>query len=124
MHIRQAELAALEAIGEAFVIDAEAMENRGLEVVDVHGILQGIEAEIIRATESHTGLDTAAGHPDREGLAVMVASVLLTISSTLGVRGASELAAPDDEGVVEHAALLEVLDQRGRGLVDVAGHLG
>jgi hypothetical protein len=64
MHIRQAELAALEAIGEAFVIDAEAMENRGLEVVDVHGILQGIETEIIGATESHTGLDAASGHPD------------------------------------------------------------
>ena len=42
----------------------------------------------------------------------------------MGVRGATELAAPDDEGVVEHAALFEVLDQRSRGLVDISGHLG
>ena len=34
-------------------------------------------------------------------------------------RRAAELAAPDDERVVEQAALLEVLDQRRRGLVGV-----
>ena len=38
----------------------------------------------------------------------------------LGHRRAAELAAPDDQRVVEHAALLQVLDQRGGGLVDFA----
>ena len=33
--IRQAEVAALEAIDEPFVIEAEGIEERGLEVVDV-----------------------------------------------------------------------------------------
>ena len=37
MHIREPELAALEAVGEAFVMDTEAVKNRGLKVVDVHG---------------------------------------------------------------------------------------
>ena len=35
----------------------------------------------------------------------------------LGHRRAAELAAPDDQRVVEHAALLEIVDQRGRGLI-------
>jgi hypothetical protein len=64
MHIRQPELAALEAIGEAFVIDAEAVQDGGLKVMDMDGILQGIETEVVGTAESHTGLDAAAGHPN------------------------------------------------------------
>ena len=124
MHIREPELAALEAIGEAFVVDAEAMQDGGLEVVDVHGVLLGIEAEVVGSTVGHAGLDAAAGHPEGEDLAVVVSSVFLAIGAALGVRGAAELSAPDDERFVEHAALLEILDERSRGLVDVAGHLG
>ena len=46
---------------------------------------------------------------------MMVAAVV----AALHHRRAAELAAPDDQRVVEQAALLEVLDQRGAGLVGV-----
>ena len=49
----------------------------------------------------------AAGQPHREALDVVVAAVALRH------RRAAELAAPDDQRVVEHAALLQVRDQRG-----------
>ena len=42
-----------------------------------------------------------------------------TVLAHLAHRGAAEFAAPDDEGVVEQAALFEVEDQGGAGLVDV-----
>ena len=35
VNVRQAEVAALEAIDEPFVVEAEGIEKRGLEVVDV-----------------------------------------------------------------------------------------
>ena len=124
MHIRQAELSSLEAIGEAFVVDAEAVQDGRLEVVDVDRVLLRVEAEVVGAAEGHAWLDAAAGHPDRESFAMVIASVFFAIGSALRVRGAAELAAPDDKRVVEHAALLQVLDQGSRGLVDVAGHLG
>ena len=60
-------------------------------------------------------LDPAAGHPDREALDVVVAA------GPLGHRRPAELAAPDDQGLVEHAALLEVLDQGGGAAVDLGG---
>src|SRR2546421_5715976 len=44
--------------------------------------------------------------------------------SALRINGAAEFAAPDYERVVQEAALLEVLDQGGRGLVRVAALLG
>ena len=50
---------------------------------------------------------------------MVVAAVVLVGELALAVGGAAELAAPDDQGVVEHAALLEVLDEGRAGLVDV-----
>ena len=44
MHIRQAELAALETIGEAFVIDAEAVQDGGLKVMHMDWVFNHVEA--------------------------------------------------------------------------------
>ena len=89
-------------------------EDRGVQVVDVDDVLHGGVAEFVGGAVGDAALDAAAGHPDREALDVVVAAV------ALGHRGAAELAAPDDEGVVEHPALLQVLDQRRGALVDLA----
>ncbi len=55
----------------------------------------------------------------------MIAAVVVFGECPLGVNRASEFAAPDDQRVVQHAALLEVFQQRVTGLIDVlalAGH--
>src|SRR2546430_12550346 len=50
-------------------------------------------------------LDTAAGEPDREPLDMMVPAVALSH------RRAAELAAPDHQRLVQHAALLKIGEQ-------------
>lgn len=35
--------------------------------------------------------------------------------------GAAEFGGPDDEGIVEHAALFEVFEEAGDGFVDIEG---
>ena len=40
-------------------------------------------------------------------------------AGALSHRRAAELTAPNDERIIEHAAILQVLDQRSRRLVDV-----
>ena len=42
----------------------------------------------------------------------------------LAVDRAAELAAPDDQRIVQHAALFQILDQCPAGLVDVAALVG
>ena len=42
--ISQTELAALETVGQAFVVDAEEMEDGGLEIVDVDRVFHRVEA--------------------------------------------------------------------------------
>lgn len=51
----------------------------------------------------------------------MVAAVVGSAIALAIVRGTAEFAAPDDEGVIEHAALFEVVDEASAGLVDIEG---
>src|SRR6266850_2221183 len=50
----------------------------------------------------------------------MVAALIVVRQRSLAVDGSAELAAPDDERVVEQAAHLQVLQERRRGLIGVA----
>jgi hypothetical protein len=61
VHIGQPEVATLIAEGEPLVIDAEEMEDRGVEVVHVHGILDYAEAKIVGPTKGEAAFHAAAG---------------------------------------------------------------
>ena len=76
----------------------------------------GVVAELVGLAVRDAAFDAAAGHPHREAADVVVAPAFGLIDVALGHRRAAEFAAPDDERVVEHAALLEVGDQRGARL--------
>ena len=117
MHIRQAEIAAAEAIGELFVVDAELVEDCGPEIVDGERLIDGVVTEFVGGAEDSAGLEAAASHPEAEAVGVVVAS-----AATLGEGGAAELAGEDDNGALEQAALLEILQKRGNRLVDLVGH--
>src|SRR5262249_38521172 len=69
--------------------------------------------------EGDTRLDAAAGHPQGEAAAVVVAAVVVLGQGPLAVDRAAELPAPDDQRVLQEAALLQVLDQGGGGAVHV-----
>src|SRR5262245_38712387 len=78
-------------------------------------ILDGVEAKFIRGAMGAAALDPSAGEPAREAVRMMVTPV-----AALGARRAAELGAPDDERFVEQAAPLQVVDQRGNGLVGLS----
>src|SRR4051794_38460981 len=61
-------------------------------------------------------LHAAAGEPHREPDAVVIAAL-----RALGGGSSPELAAPDDERVVEQAARLQIAEQGGDGLVTLLG---
>ena len=84
-----------------------------MEAVD-----DGGAAELVGFADADAALDAAAGHPHGEAEGVVVAARARGI---LGHRLPAELAAPDDQRLIEQAALLEVLDQAGDRLVGTAG---
>lgn len=48
MNVRQAVVAALKAVGEAGVVEAEQVQESCVEVVNVNRILADIETQLIR----------------------------------------------------------------------------
>lgn len=105
--------------GELVMVDPELMEDRGVEITDVDGIVGDVVGEVIGFAVGLAAFNTASGHPHAEGTWVVVSAVVLPGQLALAVDGATEFSAPDDEGVIEHAALLEVLDEGPSWLVDV-----
>jgi sialic acid synthase SpsE len=67
-------VAALEAVGEVFVIEAEKVEDGGLEVVDVDFVFDARETHFIRGAVIESALHAAACHEDGEAVGIMVAA--------------------------------------------------
>ena len=84
-----------------------------MQVVDVDRVVGDVVAEVVGLAVGDAGLDAAAGQPDGEAARVVVAAVVVGGQRALAVDRPAELAAPDDQRVVEQAALLQVGDQGG-----------
>lgn len=96
---------ALKLVGELFVINAHAMKNRCVKVVDMNGIFSDVVTEIISFTIRDTRLGAASRHPHAEVFGMVISAVIIFGKSTLGVNGSTKFAAPYYEGFIEKAAL-------------------
>ena len=118
MHVGQAEISSRMAIGQLFVVQSQQVQNGGMPIVDVHFALYGFVAVFVGGSVAESALYAATGHPSGVSLVVVVAAV-----TSLGVRCPSEFAGPDDEGVLQQVAVLEILQEASNGFVDL-GALG
>ena len=80
-------MTALVLVGEAFVVDAEAVHHGGVEVVDLDGVLGDVVAEVVGFSVADAGFDASSGHPEGEAAGVVVASVIDVGEDALGVDG-------------------------------------
>src|SRR5262249_36951526 len=99
-------VAAVVRVDQLLVVEAEAVQEGGVEVVDVGGLINGVEADLVGSTVGDAALDPTPGHPGREAPGVVVAAV-----AALAHGRAAEFAAPDHERAVEQAAALQVFQQ-------------
>src|SRR6185437_10781850 len=83
---------AVVGVGEPPVVEAEGVQQRRVEVVDRHLVLDRLVAELVRLPEDESALEAAAGQPEREAVAVVVAAV-----GPLRDRQAAELAGPEHD---------------------------
>ena len=61
MHVGQSVLPSLELKGEARVLNSQAVEDRGVQIVDVHGIPRHIVTEVVGLTVRDASTNAAAG---------------------------------------------------------------
>ena len=97
------------AHGQLFVVDAELVQDGGVNVVAGSRVVAvgGAEAPFVAFAIRHAALDAPAGEPVCEHKRVVIPAL-----AALGARHPAELSRPEDERVVEHAALFEVENQR------------
>ena len=65
-----------EAVGQALVVDAQLLEQGGVQVVDVHGILGDVVAVIVGGSVLVAGLEATASDPGGEASAVVVPAMV------------------------------------------------
>lgn len=117
-------IATLKAEGEAFVVEAEEVEDGSLEVVDVDFVFGDAEAEFVTGAVA-AGFGAAAGHDHGVAIGIMVAAQDVAFGgAAFAERSASEFATKDDEGVVEKAALAQIFNERGDGFVHGGAFFG
>src|SRR5262249_24293559 len=122
--VRQTEVPTAVAIREFGMVDSHQMEDRGMQVVNVDGLIDDLEAKLVGGTVNISALDPTAGQPDGKAERVVVAAVLRSaLSADLGDGRATELRTADDQSILEQAASFEILDHRGTRSVGVFGIL-
>ena len=107
------------------MIVAHQVQDRGVEVGDVERVLDDVVTEVVGLAVDLAAFGAAAGHPHGEAARVVIAAVVFLGQAALAVDRPTELSAPDDQSVIEHTALFEILDEGVAGLIDVlalAGH--
>ena len=129
VNVGQAEVSSLVPVRQAFVINAEQMQDGRIEIVDVHRArrppfltrlrsqrhavgIRDVVAVIVGASVGDTWFDSAARHPGGEAARVVIAAVVFFREISLAIHSAAEFAAPHKQRVFQHAALFEISNQR------------
>jgi hypothetical protein len=64
MHVCQPEFAALEAVGQALVINSQTVQKRRMQVMNCDRIADDVVAVVVRLAVDVPALEPAAGHPE------------------------------------------------------------
>jgi hypothetical protein len=86
-----------------------------MEIVDTRRGLLGSKAKLIGRPVNASAANSATGKPHRKTPVVVVSP-----RTPFGYRGASELAPPKHQRILEHAEPFEVGQKCADGLVDLA----
>ena len=77
------------------MVNSKLPKHGGMKVMDRDVILSDRVTKFIRFAPARTALDPGAGHPDGEGLNMVISSTALRHGRP------SKLSSPDNEGILE-----------------------
>ena len=107
---------------EPMRIEADLIKDSRLEIAYAHWVLGNVIAYVIGLSVD-TRLDACSRHPHGKGVGMMISTVETFLQFIANVvlhhRRAPEFTAPNNQGFLKQAALLEVGDQTGNGTVNL-----
>ena len=115
MHIRQADVTASKAEGKLFVVQAQLVQDRGMDILDHQLILDRGITKFISLAINRSSLETATC--DKQAIPVYMVIPPCCRRDPRGMRSSSHFTRPDDNRLVQQASLLEIQDQCRHSLV-------
>src|SRR5690348_6180544 len=91
----------LKFVSEFRVVHSQTAQNRGVQVMDIHWVLDDVVAVVVGFAVSLAAFDSAAGHPNREAARMMIAPIVRFGKRPLRIDGSAEFAAPDHQRVFQ-----------------------
>ena len=89
------------------MVQAQQVQYRGVQVIDVHAVFNGIITQFVGLADRLAGVDSAASHPHRKGFDMMITTDGIT---RFTLWSTPKLTAPNDQGVFEQTTPLEILN--------------
>src|SRR5262249_4762555 len=118
VNIRQSAVDAVVPDRELLVVDAKQAQDRGVNIVHLSRVLaiQWFVPPLVARAKADPALDAAATEAIREAVRIVISSL-----AALTRRHTAEFRGPQNHCVVEHAALLQILDERRRAACHADG---
>ena len=113
--IRQSEIASLVSVSQFLVIEAEAVQYCGMEIVDVDLVLERVIAEVVSFAIGESRLHAPARHEHGKPVRVMVAAVL--VLPNFARWSPAELSSPEHQRLFEQPTGFQVSEKAGDELV-------
>ena len=107
MNVGQASVCAVVIIRDSFMVETQEMQNGCKKIVSAADILHRSAAKIVRAPIAHPPFNSSPHHPAGESIRIVVAPLGCRLAS----RHAAKLGCPQHENILQHSALLEVMEQ-------------
>ena len=118
LYIGQPKIASLMAIGQLFVQQPETVKKGGMEVVNMNLVLDNVEAKLIGPSDDLASFNSPTRQPETEGKRMMVSAFVPLLGvAAFDQRCSPKFAGADHQCRVQKASGLEVLEQRGNGLI-------
>ncbi len=98
------------------------MKDRGMQVIDMDGILHDIPTDFVCFTVFHSPLQAATGQQHGKGEWVMISPCVCRAAAAIFSQwSAAKFTSPNYHGLIQHASLLEILDQGRDWLINRLG---
>src|SRR5436190_1258074 len=98
------------------MVEAEEPEDGRVQIVHVNLLLGGGKTVFISGAVNIAALHAAPRHPHSKAVMIVIPAIDLacvgTGSRQLNSGSAAKFTAPNHQGIVEHAALFQVFEQR------------
>src|SRR6184192_4053857 len=95
------------------MVQSHSIENRGVKIVNMYGLFNRLETEVVCCAVNSPVPDTRAGKQHRKPVVVVIAPVLIfDVPTHLRYRSTAKLPAYDDQGLIEQSPVLQILEER------------